>query len=97
MKTDVFSAAVALLSFLDHRERIFAPRANQNGDRDRCPAVHWSEVMVALPRFKHVSHSARSGRAGGSAAVTEWIHPDGHDVPPAFRDYAAPLAGEGSP
>lgn len=24
----------------------------------------------------------------------EWIHPDGHDVLPAFREYAAPLVGE---
>jgi hypothetical protein len=24
----------------------------------------------------------------------DWIHPDGHDVLPAFREYAAPLVGE---
>ena len=23
----------------------------------------------------------------------DWIHPSGHDVLPAFRDYAAPLVG----
>jgi len=28
---------------------------------------------------------------------TEWIHPDGNDVRPAFLDYAAPLAGKIEP
>lgn len=29
-----------------------------------------------------------------SVLPLDWIHPDGNDILPAFREYAAPLIGE---
>ncbi|HLY17073.1 MAG TPA: diphosphate--fructose-6-phosphate 1-phosphotransferase [Bryobacteraceae bacterium] len=54
-----------------------------------------SEVMVALRRdgstfLTPLETVARVERL----LPAEWIHPDGHDVLPAFREYAGPLIGE---
>jgi 6-phosphofructokinase 1 len=54
-----------------------------------------SSVMVALRRdgstfLTPLETVARVERR----LPAEWIHPDGHDVLPAFREYAAPLVGE---
>jgi len=53
------------------------------------------DVMVALRRdgdtfLTPLETVARAERL----LPAEWIHPDGNDVTPAFREYAAPLVGE---
>jgi len=54
-----------------------------------------SEVMVALHRDSSTFLTPLDTVARVERLLpAEWIHPDGHDVLPAFRDYAAPLTGE---
>jgi 6-phosphofructokinase len=55
----------------------------------------YSEVMVALRRDASTFLTPLETVARVERLLpAEWIHPDGNDVLPAFRDYAAPLVGE---
>ena len=57
-------------------------------------------VMVTLLRQPGEHYSVNTGEAPLAAVAfterlfpSEWIHPDGADILPAFRDYASPLIG----
>lgn len=54
-----------------------------------------SEVMVALRRDSSTFLTPLETVARVERLLpADWIHPDGNDVLPEFREYAAPLAGE---
>jgi 6-phosphofructokinase 1 len=54
-----------------------------------------SGVMVALRRDSSTFLTPLETVARVERRLpADWIHPDGHDVLPAFREYAAPLVGE---
>ena len=54
-----------------------------------------SAVMVALRQDSSTFLTALDTVARAERLLPdEWIHPDGNDVLPAFRDYARPLLGE---
>lgn len=54
-----------------------------------------SEVMVALRRDSSTFLTPLETVARVERLLpAEWIHPDGNDVLPAYREYAAPLVGE---
>jgi 6-phosphofructokinase len=54
-----------------------------------------SDVMVALRRDSSTFLTPLDAVARIERLLpAEWIHPDGYDVLPAFREYAAPLVGD---
>ena len=60
-----------------------------------------TDKMVTLVREPGPGYRCSTGLADLSTVANaerlfpaEWIHPSGHDVMPAFREYAAPLVGE---
>jgi len=54
-----------------------------------------SEIMVALRRDSSTFLTPLETVARRERLLPpDWIHADGHDVLPAFRDYAAPLVGD---
>ena len=63
-----------------------------------------SDVMVALRRESNQPYHATTFLTPLETVARQerllppdWIHPDGHDVLPPFREYAAPLMGEIAP
>jgi 6-phosphofructokinase len=54
-----------------------------------------TDAMVALRRDSHTFLAPLEDVALVERRLpAEWIHPDGNDVLPAFREYAAPLVGD---
>jgi 6-phosphofructokinase 1 len=60
-----------------------------------------SDVMIALRRESSAPYHAatfltplETVARKESVLPLDWIHPDGNDILPAFREYAAPLIGE---
>jgi 6-phosphofructokinase 1 len=54
-----------------------------------------SDVMVALRRDSSTFLTPLDTVARVERLLpADWIHPDGNDVLPPFRDYAAPLVGD---
>jgi 6-phosphofructokinase 1 len=75
---------------LDRREAFACGRAAAEA-----AAAGESGVMVALRRDSSTFLTPLETVARVERRLpTDWIHPDGNDLLPAFRDYAAPLVGE---
>jgi hypothetical protein len=57
-----------------------------------------TDVMVALHRDSTTFLTPLETVARNERLIpADWIHPEGHDVLPAFTEYAAPLIGEVPP
>ena len=78
------------------RKKLAAPfSGRRRNPRHRAAAEGHSDVMVALGRDSSTFLTPLESVARTERLLpADWIHPDGNDVRPAFREYAAPLTGD---
>jgi 6-phosphofructokinase 1 len=86
-------------AFVSETDREEAHRCGQAAVRAAVEGV--TDRMVTLIRESSSPYRCTTGLADLEIVANterplpaDWIHPSGNDVLPAFRDYAAPLAGE---